>query len=344
MQQNIEQLKEIYLEKFSNQGTRAHVAQVIKTFGDEISIEQIEKVIKMWEKTLEPRTTRTRITILKKYITYIAKKLKRVDLLEYEFPKIKIPQKARFIWNTVEVERIKHYLKTYDNSKGIATLATFLLNNGCRIAEAMAVLSQPKEFKQRGDGLHYTIMAAFKKNNARAYILKPTEWEEYNNVIKNNPKTFSNLNVLTYEMKKLFKQLKDEFPEWKKADITFHTFRRTWITNQHEAGYDIVSIQKSTGHKDTTTLINSYILPSEETLVRYVERASDEKRLKQKSIEELKKEVNALRDFKDSAIINEKMQLNELEAIRLKNEALKLENERLKRIIKELKPTEKEGF
>ncbi|MHA3846196.1 site-specific integrase, partial [Mycoplasma sp. VS276A1] len=254
-----------------------------------------------------------------------------------EFPNITLSAKSKFIFSSEEIDMVKSFARTYDNSKGMSTLVIFLCENGARIGEALEILKRTEDWKQNENDNYYVVKPAFKKNNERAYIIRKESWILYEEIKSSVKKVYKSFDLVRHNLEQFINDFKARYPKYKNVEITSHTFRRSYVTNQHEAGYSIVDIQKSTGHKDTSTLINSYILPTPEKLVGYVERASDPLRLKNITLNEMKKELNNLRDFREKALLNEKKYTARLELERAEKEEAILEVRNLKEELNSLK-------
>ncbi|MFV8468080.1 tyrosine-type recombinase/integrase [Mycoplasma sp. VS292A] len=338
--QDLKHFLKLYLETFNNKRTKNNIKCILNVIPENATLEDLEAIIKNWATTLNKTTTKQYCTILKTFLSYYAKQTKDFSFDELEIPKINVIFKSKFTLTPMQIDDVKSFARTYDNSKGIATLVIFLCENGSRIAEALEILSQPEKFQQNANNNYYVVQPALKNNNERAYIIRHQNWDLYKANHDKAKMLYRNYDVVRKPLEKFIEDLKEHYPALKKELITTHTFRRSYVTNQHEAGFSIVDIQKSTGHRDVNTIINSYILPNNERLVQYVERATDPERLKNLSINDMKHELNTLRDFREKALLNEKKYTTELELKRLEKEEallevkrLKQENERLRRLL-----------
>ncbi|MFV8483289.1 tyrosine-type recombinase/integrase [Mycoplasma sp. 1932B] len=334
---NLKSYINIYLNKFTQKQTKKVINSTLNAIPQNATPEDLEILINKWIKKLKPQTAKNKCGYLATYIKWYSKHTKDYSFIELEFPKISIPAISKFVFSAEQIDTVKSFARVYDNSTGIASLIIFLCENGARIAEALQILSHPENFKENANKTHYVITPAFKNNNERAYIVREESWALYNSIASKAKNLYKNFNSIRRDFENFIKDLKEKYPEFAYEDITTHTFRRSYVTNQAEAGFSIVDIQKSTGHKDTNTLINTYILPSPEKMVHFVERASALDRLNQIGLNEMKQELNQLRDFQEKAIMNEKKYLAKLEVERLEKEEAILENKKLKKEIELLK-------
>ncbi|MHA3786073.1 tyrosine-type recombinase/integrase [Mycoplasma sp. Z244C] len=334
---NLHYWRQVYLDKHTNEKTRKNYSAVLSKIPYEVDIEAFEKLIWDCVDKLSPTSAKQQLSVLKTFIKYYSQKTKDYRLMELEFPNITLSAKSKFIFSSEEIDMVKSFARTYDNSKGMSTLVIFLCENGARIGEALEILKRIEDWKQNENDNYYVVKPAFKKNNERAYIIRKESWILYEEIKSSVKKVYKSFDLVRHNLEQFINDFKTKYPKYKNVEITSHTFRRSYVTNQHEAGYSIVDIQKSTGHKDTSTLINSYILPTPEKLVGYVERASDPLRLKNITLNEMKKELNNLRDFREKALLNEKKYTARLELERAEKEEAILEVRNLKEELNSLK-------
>ncbi|MFV8476174.1 tyrosine-type recombinase/integrase [Mycoplasma sp. VS403A] len=328
--QDLRYYLKLYLDTFDNRRTKNNVKCILNVIPENATLDDLEAIIKNWSLTLSKAATKHYCKTLKTFLSYYTKQTKDFTYEELEIPKINVIFKSKFTLSPTQIDDVKSFARTYDNSRGIASLVIFLCENGARIAEALEILSQPEKFQQNANNNYYVIQPALKNNNERAYIIRQQNWDLYKAIHDEAKKLYRNYDVVRKPLEKFFEDLKEKYPVFKKELITTHTFRRSYVTNQHEAGFSIVDIQKSTGHRDVNTIINSYILPNNERLVQYVEKATDPERLKNLSINDMRHELNVLRDFREKALLNEKKYTTELELKRLEKEEALLEVRRLK--------------
>ncbi|MFU2193403.1 tyrosine-type recombinase/integrase [Mycoplasma sp. 4079] len=332
---DLKEYSKIYVNNLHNSKTR----QTYKYFFDnffkcfttpEPSNEELKKVIKDYRDRLKPTSQQTFFSMLKSLIT-------KYNQLEQKFvydvsiiPNIKTVKAATYVPDVVELSKIKKYALNYDNSKGVASFVLFAIENGARFSEICNVLANKDNFVYMEEiEVYSSYTQANKNNNFRAYNISKEYWPLYEEFIDNSkfPRD------MNYQFTRFITELKRDLPEFADKPITIHTFRKAFVTNQYRNNTDIVKIQKSTGHKDTTTLINTYIIQTPEELAKIVKDATDPARLKLINQAEMMREIEQLRDFKDIALINEKKQLALLEAERLENQKLAKENEKLRKQI-----------
>ncbi|QDF64849.1 tyrosine-type recombinase/integrase [Mycoplasma nasistruthionis] len=287
-----------YLMSLLNSNTKKNQTSCLKIIEHIQNQEDLQKVVNEVVTKLSPSTAKMYLTVIKGCLNSYNRKTKTTLFDTEDFPKIAVPQNIAFTFDSIQIEKVKQFARNYDNSHGIATLVLFLCDNGPRIQEAKNLLNNPDNFEY-DDTLE--VYSAFEKaeknNNYRSYIIRPEHWDLYLQAYKQNPTIF--FTDKTRQFNKFIEDLKEKYPEFANEKITTHTFRKSFVTNQYQAGVDLPTIAKATGHKDLSTLVSTYIVVSKKESTRIVKNASDPEKLRILTENQIRQENKKLRTATD---------------------------------------------
>lgn len=170
-----------------------------------------------------------------------------------QIEKFEVKQKEKEALSEKQIEILKTELEQLKNLKHLKILILFLIENGCRIGEAVKVLNTGKfEFSEKNQ-IYFVKDSVSKNGNSRIFVMPKNLYENYQKDWRKILKETYTILINNFS-KKLIKK----YPENFKNPLTSHIFRTTLITNSLNSGKTLEQVADFLGSKNLEIIQKFY--------------------------------------------------------------------------------------